>query len=151
MRIFALIFTTTALAALTSCGTLKSFTGTGLVKVLPHYLDDTGRHTDGVTLLHRDGYQNRLRKNPKLVHGVRYEVNWYGTGEVTVRLELRSTKAGTDPMTLEQVVSATALRTHWTPMLLDAKTYKIFGQPQAWRVTLWQGGQQIDEQKSFLW
>ena len=148
MRIFALIFTAAALAG---CGSLDSFSGTGLVKVLPHFLDESGRHTDGVTLLHRDGYQHQLRNNPKLVHGVRYEVNWYGAGEVTVRLELRSTQAGTDPMTMEQVVSAGGPRTHWTPMLLDAKTYKIFGQPQAWRVTLWQGDQQIDEQQSFLW
>ena len=147
MRIFALIFITAALAG---CATLKSSIGTGLVKVLPHYLDESGKHTDGVTLLHRDGYQNQLRNNPKLVHGVRYEVNWYGAGEVTVRLELRSTKAGIDPMMFEQAVSASALRSHWTPMLLDTETYKTFGQPQSWRVTLWQGGQQIDEQKSFL-
>jgi hypothetical protein len=148
MRIFALIFITAALAG---CSSFDSFSGTGLVKVLPHYLDESGRHTDGVTLLHRDGFQNRLRKNPELVHGVSYEVNWYGSGELTVRLELRSTKAGTDPMVLEQAINGTAMRTHWTPMLLDAKTYKIFGQPQAWRVTLWRGDQQIDMQKSFLW
>lgn len=150
MRVFTLICITLALA-LAGCATLKTFTGTGLVKVLPHYLDESGRHTDGVTLLHRDGYQAQLRSNPQLVHGVRYEVNWHGTGEVTVRLELRSTKAGTDPLMMEQVVSAAASRSHWTPMLLDAETYQTFGQPQSWRVTLWQGGQQIDEQKSFLW
>lgn len=148
MRIFALIFITAALAG---CGSLGSFSSPGLVKVLPHYLDESGRHTDGVTLLHRDGYQHLLRSNPKLVHGVRYEVNWYGTGEVTVRLELRSTKAGTDPMVLEQAVNAIEARSNWTPMLLDAETYQTFGQPQSWRVTLWRGGQQIDEQKSFLW
>ena len=84
MRIFALIFIITAFAG---CATFKSFSGTGLVKVLPNYLDEMGQHTDGVTLLHRDVYQNRLRKNPELVHGVRYDVNWYGSGEEQYRMD----------------------------------------------------------------
>ena len=148
MRICALIFITTALAG---CATFKSFTGTGLVKVLPNYLDEMGQHTDGVTLLHRDVYQNRLRKNPELVHGVRYDVNWYGSGEVTLRLELRSTKAGVAPKVLEETIAASVPRTRWTPLLLDEKSYQEFGQPQGWRVTIWKAGQELEEYKSFLW
>ena len=148
MRICALIFITTALAG---CATFTSFSSTGLVKVLPNYLDEMGQHTDGVTLLHRDVYQNRLRKNPELVHGVRYDVNWYGSGEVTLRLELRSTKAGVAPKVLEETIAASVPRTRWTPLLLDEKSYQEFGQPQAWRVTIWKAGQELEEYKSFLW
>ena len=148
MRIFALIILAAAWAG---CSAIQPQSGPNIVKVLPHYLDVSGNHSDGPTLLHRDVYQANLRKNPDLVRAVRYDVNWYGSGELTVRLELRSTKAGTDPMVQEQAINGTAMRIHWTPMLLDAKTYKIFGQPQAWRVTLWRGDQQIDVQKSFLW
>jgi hypothetical protein len=84
MRIFALII----LAA--GCSALQPQSGPNIVKVLPHYLDAFGNHTDGPTLLHRDVYQDKLRKNPDLVRAVRYDVNWQGTGEVTVRLEIRS-------------------------------------------------------------
>lgn len=148
MRKCALLFLAAGLAG---CANLKSITGTGLVKVLPNYLDVKGLHTDGVTLLHRDVYQNNLRRNPELVHGVRYDVNWYGSGEVTLRLELRSTKANTAPKTVEQKINTTVPRTHWTPLTLDEKSYKEFGQPQAWRVSLWKGGEELAQLKSFLW
>jgi len=96
-------------------------------------------------------YQNKLRKNPDLVRAMRYDVNWQGTGEVKVRLELRSTKAGVETMIIEKAEIASFRRTHWTPILIDAATYKSFGQPESWRVTLWQDGDQVDAQASFLW
>ena len=148
MRICALIFITTALAG---CATFTSFSSTGLVKVLPNYLDESGLHTDGVTLLHRDVHQKLLRKNPELVYGVRYDVNWYGSGEGTLRLELRSTKAGIAPMMLEETIASFVPGTCWTPLLLDEKSYQEFGQPQAWRVTIWKAGQERAQLKSFLW
>ena len=87
MRIFALIILA---AALVGCGTLQTRTGTSIVKVLPHFLDAFGNHSDGPTLLHRDVYQDKLRKNPDLAHAVRYDVNWSGAGGITLILELRS-------------------------------------------------------------
>ena len=137
------------LLVITGCGTVRGLSRTSIIKVLPHYLDNEGQHTDGPTLLHRDAYQRKLRTNPDLVHGVRYDVNWRGKGEVTLRLELRSSKS--KPMTVEQKVGPGLIRTQWTPILLDAKTYRSFGQPEAWRVSIWQGEEMLGEQLSFLW
>ena len=77
------------------------------------------------------------------MYGVRYDVNWYGSGEVTLRLELRSTKAGIAPMMLEETIASFVPGTCWTPLLLDEKSYQEFGQPQAWRVTIWKAGQEL--------
>jgi hypothetical protein len=143
MRVIAFIVFTVALSG---CGTLQTLSGTGIVKVLPHYLDAAGNHTNGPMLLHRDVYQDKLRKDPDLVHAVRYDVNWYGSGEIKLRLELRSTKIGVETMIIEKVT-----RKHWTPILIDAATYKTFGQPESWRVSLWREEKQVGEQKSFLW
>jgi hypothetical protein len=148
MRIFALIISATAWAG---CSAIQPQSGPNIVKVLPHYLDASGNHSDGPTLLHRDVYQANLRKNPDLVRAVRYDVNWRGSGEVKVRLELRSTKAGVETMIIEKAGTTSGRRTHWTPILIDAATYKSFGQPESWRVSLWQGKTQVGEQKSFLW
>ena len=148
MRIFALIIIATAWAG---CSAIQPQSGPNIVKVLPHYLDVSGNHSDGPTLLHRDVYQARLRKNPDLVRAVSYDVNWRGTGEVKVRLELRSTKAGVETMIIESVETASGRRSHWTAILIDVATYKTFGQPESWRVSLWQGETQVGEQKSFLW
>ena len=148
MRIILLIILA---AALVGCGTLPTRSGIGLVKVLPHYLDESGNDADGPTLLHRDVYQANLRENPDLVHAVRYDVNWRGDGEIKVRLELRSAKTGVETMIVERIETASGHSTHWTPILIDAATYKSFGQPESWRVSLWQGETQVGEQKSFLW
>ena len=148
MRIFALIIIATAWAG---CSAIQPQSGPNIVKVLPHYLDASGNHSDGPTLLHRDVYQNKLRKNSDLVRAVRYDVNWQGTGEVKVRLELRSTKAGVATIIIEKAETASGRHAHRTPLLIDAATYKSFGQPQAWRVSLWQGETSVDEQHSFLW
>ena len=58
MRFFGLVF---ILLVITGCGTAKRSMGTGIIKVLPHYLDNEGQHTDGPTLLHRDVYQRELQ------------------------------------------------------------------------------------------
>ena len=42
------------LAGMAGCSTVQTLSGTGIVKVLPHYLDAGGKSTDGPTLLHRD-------------------------------------------------------------------------------------------------
>jgi hypothetical protein len=148
MRINLLIILS---AALVGCGTLPTHSGIGIVKVLPHYLDESGNHADGPTLLHRDVYQANLRKNPDLVYAVRYDVSWRGDGEIKVRLELRSAKTGVETMVVERIETASGHSTHWTPILIDAANYKSIGQPESWRVSLWQGETQVGEQKSFLW
>ena len=52
----------------------------GIVKVLPHYLDDQGRHSDGPSLLHRDVYQKKLRDEPELINALRFDIKWRGSG-----------------------------------------------------------------------
>ena len=118
------------LVGMAGCSTVQTLSGTGIVKVLPHNLDAGGKSTDGPTLLHRDVYQNYLRGNPDLVKGVRYDVNWHGRQSITVRLELRSTKAGVQPMTVEKEVAAGARVTHWTFIHIDEENYTAFGQPK---------------------
>jgi hypothetical protein len=144
MRAFAFFFIGLIAFGWLGCGSPS------LIKVLPHYLDKHGRHTTGVTLIDRDLYQEELRKDPDAVHRVRYNINWRGNAEMTVRLEVRSTKAGVAPLTLEQTATPEGGST-WTLILIDVDTYKKFGQPESWRVTLWQNGEQVAEQASFLW
>ena len=148
MRAFAFFFIGLTAFGWLGCGSLSR--EPGLIKVLPHYLDEHGRHTTGVTLIDRDLYQLELRKDLAAVHGVRYNVNWRGNAEMTVRLEVRSTKAGVAPLTLEQTATPESGGT-WTTILIDVDTYKKFGQPESWCVTLWQDGDQVAEQASFLW
>ena len=50
----------------------------GIVKVLPHYLDEEGRHSDGPSLLHRDVYQKKLRDEPELINALRFDIKWCG-------------------------------------------------------------------------
>lgn len=148
MRLLVLIAVS---ALITGCSTMRTWTGTGIVKVLPHYLDAAGNSTDGPTLLHRDVYQQHLRGNPELVKGVRYDVNWHGRQNVTFRLELRSTKAGVDPLVINKEASAGVRVTHWTFIHIDEAAYTAFGQPEAWRVSVWDGDEMLDEEVSFLW
>ena len=148
MRIVGLML---AGIVLWGCGTLTGPAGDGIVKVLPHYLDEEGQHTDGPTLLHRDVYQRELRSNPGLVHGVRYDVNWHGNQDVVLRLELRSSKPGSNPMTLEQTAAVGSARTHWTSIIVDPDSYHQFGQPEAWKVSIWRDEKLLDQKVSFLW
>ena len=148
MRAFAFLFIGLFAFSWLGCGSLNR--EPGLIKVLPHYIDKHGRHTTGVTLIDRDLYQLELRKDSAAVHGVRYNINWRGNAEMTVRLEVRSTKAGVAPLILEQTVTPEGGST-WTPILIDVDNYKNFGRPESGRVTLWQDGDQVAEQASFLW
>ncbi len=148
MRFLALFGLMTMLAG---CGTLRSVSSDGLVKVLPHYLDEKGRHSQGPLLLDRDLYQDELRSSPELIKAVRYDVNWYGGGELKLRLEVRSSKANVKPLILEENVQAKRLRSHWTSIKIGPEQYTALGQPESWRVTLWRGEEMVAEQKSFLW
>tara|TARA_B100000959_G_scaffold232650_1_gene249641 strand:- start:174 stop:611 length:438 start_codon:yes stop_codon:yes gene_type:complete len=139
-----------ALWVLTGCTTLQTLSGTGIVKVLPHLLDEKGQHTNGPTLLHRDSYQAELGENLHRVRGWRADVNWFGKGEVTLRLELRSAKPDAQPITVERTVGSGIGRGHWSSIEIDSETYREFGRPEAWRVSLWRGKEMLDKEESFL-
>lgn len=128
-----------------------------VIKVLPHLLDAQGRHTLSPSLFDRDAYQALLRKNPALVSGLRFDIQWRADGgtmatNAVLRVEIRGTAKGQLPgnLTLEETVKLTG-SSHWAALKLDGEKYQNFGEVTAWRVTLWAGDDLLSEQKSFLW
>ncbi len=127
-----------------------------VVKVLPHFLDLKGRHSLSPSLYDRDAYQAKLRQNPALCSGMRFDILWRGRSamneKATLRVELRGTAKGDLPSktSLETQVRITGTG-HWARLQLVGDEFKKFGEVTAWRVTLWSGDQLLGEQKSFLW
>src|SRR5438046_8016404 len=72
-----------------------------IVKVLPHLLDEKGRHTLSPSLYGRDAYQFYLREHPEKCSGVRFDVEWKAnekySGPVKLRIELRGVARGDLP------------------------------------------------------
>jgi hypothetical protein len=128
-----------------------------VIKVLPHYLDLKGHHTVSPSLYDRDAYQAKLRDNPALRSGMRFDVQWKAkpdeTSHLKLRLETRGTTKGDLPKTLvrEQAVTREGFFSQWSGILITGDDYKTLGEVTAWRVTLWDGDKLLSEQKSFLW
>jgi sulfur transfer complex TusBCD TusB component (DsrH family) len=127
-----------------------------ILKTLPHRLDLQGRHTLSPSLYERDAYQDFLRSNPDQVSALRFDVQWRGrTGDkaaLKLRLEVRSRQ--TEPgkaFVIEQPAQAKGWFSRWSAVEIDAAKLKELGDITAWRVSLWDGDQQLAEQKSFLW
>lgn len=124
-----------------------------IIKVLPHYLDEEGRHTLGPGLLDRDTYQALLRRTPAKIRAVRFDIKWSGRAgaqPLTLRIEARGSKAGSAPVTLEAAAQPGFL-SDWTAISLAPAAYQELGQIEAWRATVWDGKTLLAEQKSFLW
>lgn len=128
-----------------------------VMKVLPHLLDEQGRHTVSPSLFDRDAYQAHLRSNPEEVSGIRYDVRWKARRAafetITVRVEVRGMFEGKVPrsLTLEETFEGRASIRKWTGFELTGEAYDQFGKIIAWRATLWSGDEMLDEYKSFLW
>lgn len=138
------------LMALVLCAAAAHAGSGKVLKVLPHYLDQQGRHTLSPSLYERDAYQAHLRKNPAEVSTLRFDVQWRGSGSgLKIRVEARGRK-GPQPLVLEQAVKPGAL-SKWSEVQLSREQYRQLGELTAWRVTLWEEGQQLAEVKSFLW
>jgi hypothetical protein len=150
-------FTLVPLFALLLCGGVSADAAVGRVnKVLPHFLDAQGRHSLSPSLFDRDAYQAKLRQNPALRSGVRYDIHWRirstKDAALTIKVELRGIAEGSVAklkVIEESVKGGTGSR--WTGIKLAGEDYKKFGEVTAWRVTLWDGEQMLGEQKSFLW
>jgi len=127
-----------------------------VVKVLPHHLDEQGRHTLSPSLFDRDAYQAHLRQNPQLRAGQRFDICWRARAKnpaLTLRVDLRGVAAGGAPR--EHSLSTTVKPSHglirWTGLTVRGDEFRALGEVTAWRVTLWDGDQLLGEQKSLLW
>jgi hypothetical protein len=125
-----------------------------VVKVLPLFLDLKGHDAVSPSLFDRDAYQFYLSQHTNDISAVRFDVLWKAskTDKLKLRAELRGVGADGLPRqtVLEQEVVPKYFRS-WTSLTLGGDDYKTFGEVVAWRVTLWNGGELIGEQKSFLW
>jgi hypothetical protein len=127
-----------------------------VVKVLPLFLDTQGRVAQSPSLFDRDAYQIYLRAHTNEISGIRYDVQWQASqsaGEkLKLRVELRGVGSASLPesKTLEAEV-APGKSSGWTELKFTGDDFKKSGTVVAWRATLWNGSQQLGEQKSFLW
>jgi len=128
-----------------------------VIKVLPHFLDQKGRHAVSPSLYDRDAYQAYLRQHRDECSGLRFDVQWKTKGDpagpLKLRVELRGIAEGnfSRQRVLEQSVQNGGWFGHWTSIALTGEQFKEFGEVTAWRVSLWENDQVLSEQKSFLW
>lgn len=125
-----------------------------VIKVLPHYLDKSGRHTAHPSLFARDAYQADLRSHPEKQSGLQFDVQWKAitSRPLKLRIEMRGAlDKKTTAAVVEQEVKYRGFFNKWTKVPFTGDDFKKFGQLSAWRATLWDGDQLLSEQKSFLW
>jgi hypothetical protein len=127
-----------------------------VVKVLVLLMDTNSAVAPSPSLFDRDAYQAYLLAHTNDISGVRLDVCWSarharGTN-LKLRVELKGIGANGIPTQsiLEQTITPRLFH-HWTSLTLDGQDYKHFGVLGAWRATLWNGGQLLGEQESFLW
>jgi hypothetical protein len=128
-----------------------------VIKVLPQFLDLKGRNSLTPSLYERDLYQSHLLRFTNECSGMRFNVEWKAKGQAAaplkIKVELRGIALGDFPkqLVLEKPVQGGGWFSHWAVFNLVGDAYKDFGTVTAWRVTLWEGSQQLGEQRSFLW
>jgi hypothetical protein len=127
-----------------------------IIKVLPHYLDAKGRHSLSPSLYERDAYQAQLRQHAERRSGIQFTIQWKAKkidwAKARMRVEMRGVEGNViQNRTIEAPVTKNGWFNNWSTLALTGEDYKAFGELVAWRATLWDGDQQIGEQKSFLW
>ena len=127
-----------------------------ILKVLPHFLDQQGRHTLSPSLYERDAYQAQLRKHPEKISAVRFDIQWNpGSIKSTnwkIRAEILGRKSAPNEIkTIEKPVSPSFWFENWSALPLSPEEFRALGEVNAWRITLWEGDTLRAEQKSFLW
>jgi hypothetical protein len=149
LAVLGLIFAVANLPAAGATGHVK--------KVLPQFLDLKGRNSLSPSLYERDAYQVVLRLHPEQRSTMRFYVLWKAKGPAAqplkLRVEMRGTAQGDLPkqLTLEEPAKPGGWFGHWTEVTLTKEQYKEIGTVTAWRVSLWEGGQMLGDQQSFLW
>ena len=72
--------------------------GSGVIKVMPEFLDLKGRNALSPSLYERDAYQLTLREHPERRSGIRFYVQWKAPKAawepLLVRVELRGDRRG---------------------------------------------------------
>ncbi|HEX3627738.1 MAG TPA: hypothetical protein VH280_20200 [Verrucomicrobiae bacterium] len=127
-----------------------------IVKVLQMLMDTNGAVAVSPSLFDRDAYQAWLMEHTNQVSGVRFDVCWKASHAqgltLKVRVDARGVGVGGLPTeaVLERTVTPKIFH-HWISLTLTGRGYKKLGTLAAWRVTLWNGEQEISEQRSFLW
>ena len=125
-----------------------------IVKVLPHWLDEEGRHTLSPSLYERDAYQDYLRNQPERASALRFDVLWKApvSGGLTIKVEMRGIRDKQTTLTLlqSQPMAHEGGR-EWSSLVLEGESFRSLGQLQAWRASLWSGDLLLEEQRSFLW
>lgn len=127
-----------------------------VLKVLMHHLDLEGRQSLSPSLYERDAYQAFLRKHPEKVSGVRFDVQWKARHADATKLRLKLEAIGSrtslkEPFVIEAPVKPDRWGGTWSALPMDKEVFTRFGEPAAWRITLWEGDKMIAEQKSFVW
>lgn len=141
-------------AVLTASALLAHAADGKVLKVLPHFLDQQGRHALSPSLFERDAYQAHLRKHPAEVSALRFDVEWSAprsAAGLKLRVEARGGQVAGQPKVIEVPVKADRFGSTWASATLDKAAYEQLGSVTAWRVTLWESDRQLAEQKSFLW
>jgi hypothetical protein len=125
-----------------------------IVKVLPHFLDKNGKHTLHPSLFERDAYQAHLKTHPELCSGMRFDVQWKGRKlqDPKLKLEVRGAKIpARQTETFSHDLKSGGLFSRWVGITVPVEDFNRLGAIVAWRVSLWDGQNQLIEQKSFLW
>jgi hypothetical protein len=127
-----------------------------VVKVLPLFLDTNNAVAPSPSLFDRDAYQARLREHTNDISGIRFDVLWRTHNarglNLKLCLEIRGVGAAGLPTQTNFVTMVTPKPFHhWTSLTFNGPAYKQFGVLAAWRATLWNDGELLGEQKSFLW
>lgn len=149
------IATSILLGLLFSAGAAMAGEGK-ICKVLPQFLDKKGRQSLAPSLYERDAYQFYLRKHPKeqstLRVAVQYKAKGLDWGRTVMRVELRGLINNVmSTTTIEGPIKKSGLFANWAYYSLSGDDYKKFGELVAWRVSLWEGANELSEQESFLW
>lgn len=129
-----------------------------ILKVLPHRVDEQGRHSLSPSLYERDAYQAHLKEHPSLVASMRFDIHWKAdyaaAAPLTLQIELRTSDRDlNDPFRLSRAVDPPRffIKRRWTTLQIPREEYRGLGQILAWRASLWRGGKLVAEQRSFLW
>ncbi|HIG30955.1 MAG TPA: hypothetical protein EYQ50_25405 [Verrucomicrobiales bacterium] len=128
-----------------------------VMKVLPHLLDQQGKHLLSPSLYERDAYQAFLRSNPEEVSTTRFDIKWKSKRKKKTPLKLRIQLLGSEAYTSKPFVReiSTSVKhrilANWSSIALSSREHEEIGKIIAWRVSLWADEKEIAHQQSFLW